>query len=57
MESAHALAYTMKLAPSLDKEKIIVVNVSGRGDKDAGIIAESMEEHQSWVESKKGLAL
>ena len=50
MESAHALAYSMKLAPSLDKEKIIVVNLSGRGDKDAGIIAEQMEGHQSWVE-------
>jgi tryptophan synthase beta chain len=43
MESAHAVAYTMKLAPSLDKEKIIVINLSGRGDKDAGIIAERME--------------
>ena len=43
MESAHALAYTMKLAGSLDEEKIIVVNLSGRGDKDAGIIAERME--------------
>jgi tryptophan synthase beta chain len=43
MESAHAVAYAMKLAPSLDKEKIIVINLSGRGDKDAGIIAERME--------------
>jgi tryptophan synthase beta chain len=43
MESAHALAYTMKLASSLEEEKIIVVNLSGRGDKDAGIIAEKME--------------
>jgi tryptophan synthase beta subunit len=32
-------------APSLDKEKIIVINLSGRGDKDAGIIAERMEVH------------
>jgi tryptophan synthase beta chain len=45
MESAHAVAYAMKLAPSLDKEKIIVINLSGRGDKDAGIIAERMEVH------------
>jgi tryptophan synthase beta chain len=43
MESAHAVAYAMKLAPSLDKEKIMVINLSGRGDKDAGIIAERME--------------
>ena len=39
IESAHALAYTMKLAPTLDKEKIIVVNLSGRGDKDVAAIA------------------
>ena len=43
MESAHAVAYAMKMAPSLDKEKIIVINLSGRGDKDAGIIAERMK--------------
>jgi len=33
-ESSHALAYTAKLAPTLDKNKIIIVNLSGRGDKD-----------------------
>jgi tryptophan synthase beta chain len=33
-ESAHALAYTAKLAPELEKDKVIVVNLSGRGDKD-----------------------
>jgi tryptophan synthase beta chain len=36
-ESSHALAYTAKLARSLDKRKIIVVNLSGRGDKDIEI--------------------
>jgi tryptophan synthase beta chain len=45
MESSHAIAYSMKLAPTLDREKIIVINLSGRGDKDAGIIAETMEVH------------
>jgi tryptophan synthase beta chain len=40
LESAHAVAYAMQLAPQLDKEKVIVINLSGRGDKDAGIIAE-----------------
>jgi tryptophan synthase beta chain len=40
LESAHAVAYAMQLAPELDKDKIIVINLSGRGDKDAGIIAE-----------------
>ena len=33
-ESAHALAYMSKLAPKLGKDKVIVVNLSGRGDKD-----------------------
>jgi tryptophan synthase beta chain len=42
MESAHAIAYVMKLAPSLDRDKIIVVNLSGGGDKDIGIVAEKM---------------
>jgi tryptophan synthase beta chain len=41
MESAHAIAYAMKLAPTLKKDRIIVINLSGRGDKDAGIIEES----------------
>jgi tryptophan synthase beta chain len=43
MESAHAIAYTMKLAPTLGREKIIIVNLSGRGDKDLGIIEERGE--------------
>lgn len=34
IESAHAVAHVTKLAPKLDREKIIVVNLSGRGDKD-----------------------
>ncbi|WP_400208001.1 tryptophan synthase subunit beta [Methanomethylophilus alvi] len=39
IESAHALAYAMKVAPMMDKDKIIVVTVSGRGDKDCAAIA------------------
>jgi len=39
IESAHAIAYAMKYAPTLPKDKIIVVNVSGRGDKDVEAIA------------------
>lgn len=42
IESAHALAYAMKVAPQMDKEKIIVVNLSGRGDKDVAAIARYM---------------
>ncbi|KKT01800.1 MAG: tryptophan synthase subunit beta, tryptophan synthase beta chain [Candidatus Peregrinibacteria bacterium GW2011_GWF2_43_17] len=40
LESCHALAETMKLAPKLDKDKIIVFNCSGRGDKDLFIVSE-----------------
>ena len=43
MESAHALAYTLKLAPALGRDKIIVVCLSGRGDKDMGIVAAQKE--------------
>ena len=39
IESAHAVAYAMKLAPEMGKDKIIVVNISGRGDKDCSAIA------------------
>lgn len=39
IESSHAIAYAMKYATTLDKDKIIVVNVSGRGDKDVAAIA------------------
>lgn len=39
VESAHAVAYAMKVAPVYAKDKIIVINVSGRGDKDVAAIA------------------
>ncbi|MEQ3473844.1 tryptophan synthase subunit beta [Enterococcus cecorum] len=39
IESAHAVAHAIKIAPTLDKDKIIVVNLSGRGDKDCASIA------------------
>ena len=40
LESAHALAYVMKLSPKLKKNDVIVVNLSGRGDKDIHIVAD-----------------
>jgi tryptophan synthase beta chain len=43
MESAHALAYAAKVAPCLDRKKIMIVNLSGRGDKDAETISKMME--------------
>ncbi len=39
IESAHAVAHAMKIAPKMDKDKIIVINISGRGDKDCAAIA------------------
>lgn len=39
IESAHAVAHAMKLAPAMDKEQIMVINISGRGDKDCAAIA------------------
>ena len=39
IESAHAIAYAKKLAPTMGKDQIIVVNISGRGDKDVAAIA------------------
>ena len=39
IESAHAVAYARKLAPTMGKDKIIVITVSGRGDKDCAAIA------------------
>ncbi|WP_250658796.1 tryptophan synthase subunit beta [Alkalimarinus coralli] len=40
LESSHAIAYAMKLAKQMDKEEVIIVNLSGRGDKDMHTIAE-----------------
>jgi tryptophan synthase beta chain len=39
IESSHAIAYAMKIAPAMSKDDIIVVTVSGRGDKDCAAIA------------------
>ena len=39
IESAHAVAYAMKLAPAMEKDRIIVITISGRGDKDCAAIA------------------
>lgn len=39
IESAHAVAYAKKLAPTMEKDQIMVINISGRGDKDCAAIA------------------
>ncbi len=49
MESSHALAYAVKVAPTLPKDTIIAVNISGRADKDIFIVAEAMKDKE-WVE-------
>lgn len=39
IESAHAVAYARKIAPVMEKDRIIVITISGRGDKDCAAIA------------------
>jgi tryptophan synthase beta chain len=44
LESAHAIAYAMKLAPTLSSDKVIIVNLSGRGDKDLDYVIDNFPE-------------
>jgi tryptophan synthase beta chain len=44
LESSHAVAFAEKLAPTMKKGQILVVNISGRGDKDLGIIQDYEKE-------------
>ncbi len=46
LEPAHAIAYAIGLARTLDKEKTIIVNLSGRGDKDIEIVRDALEERR-----------
>jgi tryptophan synthase beta chain len=46
LESAHAVAECIKRAPKMRRDQIVMVNVSGRGDKDIGILRENMKELQ-----------
>jgi tryptophan synthase beta chain len=43
LESAHAVAYATKLAPKLDKSSIMVICLSGRGDKDVQSVSQIMK--------------
>ncbi len=52
LESSHAMAATIKLAPTLSKNKTIVVNISGRGDKDLFITAKQLDK-KAWQEFLK----
>jgi tryptophan synthase beta chain len=49
IESSHAVAYAMKLAKTLSKDKIIIVNLSGRGDKDVEAIKNYISEKTNYV--------
>ena len=46
LESSHAIAEAIKRAPQLPKEHIMVVNISGRGDKDMQTVMSYIKEHQ-----------
>ena len=42
LESAHAIGYVLELAPQMAKDQVILVNLSGRGDKDLGTVMQSI---------------
>jgi len=42
LEPSHALAYAMKMAPNMSRDEIIVVTLSGRGDKDVEVVAKHL---------------
>ena len=47
LESAHAVAHALKTAAAMTGDQVIVVNLSGRGDKDVGTVAEALEREIS----------
>src|SRR5207248_9302024 len=53
LESAHAVAEAIKLAPKMGKDQILMVNLSGRGDKDMGILAREMDLRGSGPTAKQ----
>jgi tryptophan synthase beta chain len=46
LEPSHAIYYAARLAPTLDDQELIVINLSGRGDKDISIVAEALGEER-----------
>lgn len=46
LESSHALAQAMKMAPGLPRDKVLLVSLSGRGDKDVAQVAEMLRDHK-----------
>jgi tryptophan synthase beta chain len=49
MESAHAVAHVLKLAPTLSKDHLLIINISGRGDKDLFISARALDR-RNWLD-------
>ena len=47
LESAHAVAFALRVAREMKREEFIIVNLSGRGDKDVGAIAERLQGEQA----------
>ncbi len=54
LESAHAVAEAMRIAPLLGKDRIIMINLSGRGDKDMGILARELDLKGAGPATPKG---
>jgi tryptophan synthase beta chain len=52
IESSHAIAHVIKFAPTLDIDEVIIVNLSGRGDKDVESIEKYIKEHQLDIRQK-----
>jgi tryptophan synthase beta chain len=46
LESAHAIAHTLKLARQMNSQQLLIVNLSGRGDKDVNTVQESLEAEE-----------
>ena len=43
LESAHAVAHVLKIAPEMERDQIIIINISGRGDKDINTAIENIK--------------
>jgi tryptophan synthase beta chain len=50
LESAHAIAYAMKVVPTMSKDQIVVINISGRGDKDTHTVMDYFREGKTGLE-------
>jgi tryptophan synthase beta chain len=46
LESAHAIAELIRLAPDLDRDEVVIVNLSGRGDKDVNQVADLLSKDE-----------